>query len=297
MPQEIFDPYIWTKENKTIIHSKHQISGLGNFTHQNTQGSTPPSPLHYHTNILEIHCMVKGQRTSLIEDKGFFRTYHYTGNTVFLTFPFEIHGNGEGAQLPSEFYAFQIDLSDPGSLLGLDKEYSNSLARILLGLKNRQLRFDSSHLNWIRTAFNFIASLDPETIRVGVQFLTCFLYSLQYLTPINGEETRDIDEPIYRSIVHLGTHLKEPMQLQDLADIAGYSLSHYKQKFKKEVGITPSEYVMLQKLEYAKRALAQTDESITQIALDLGFSSSNYFCSVFRKFMDCTPKEYRRKYQ
>lgn len=295
--EEIFDPYTWTKQNKTIIHSRHQIKGLGNFTHCNTQESTPPSPLHYHTNILEIHCMTKGQRTSLVENKGSFNSYTFTGNTAFITFPFEIHGNGDAPQPPSEFYAFQIDLSDSGELLGLDQEYSHALTRLLANQTHRHLRLNSSHLNYLRTAFNFISSLEPETIRVGVQFLTCFLYSLQYLTPISHEEKTSIDEHIHRSILYLNDHILQSLQLQDMADVAGYSLSHYKQKFKKEVGITPSEYVNLQKLEYAKNALANSDINITELAYTLGFSSSNYFCSVFRKFMDCTPRDYRRKLQ
>ena len=79
--------------------------------------------------------------------------------------------------------------------------------------------------------------------------------------------------------------------------MAGYSLSYYKQKFKQEVGITPSEYMMLQKIERAKKILTESDQSITNIAFSMGFSSSNYFCSVFKKFMDCTPKDYRKKYR
>jgi len=132
---------------------------------------------------------------------------------------------------------------------------------------------------------------------VGVQFLTCFLYSLQYLQPAIQEVTTTVDEPIHRSIMYLNAHLAEPLQIQDLAETAGYSLSYYKQKFKQEMGITPSEYIMLQKMEHAKKILTETDTSITEIAFSLGFSSSNYFCAVFKKFMDCTPKDYRRKYR
>lgn len=297
MTKEIFDDYIWTKENKTLTRAEHGIPGLGNFTHKNTSGSTPPSPLHYHTNILEIHCMVKGQRTSVIEHNGRVNTYTFAGNTAFLTFPFEIHGNGDQVQLPCEFYGFQIDLSDPGDLLGLSREYSSALARLLLNQKNRQLRLNASHLNYLRTAFNFISSRDTGNIRVGVQFLTCFLYSLQYLQPAIQEVTTTVDEPIHRSIMYLNAHLAEPLQIQDLAETAGYSLSYYKQKFKQEMGITPSEYIMLQKMEHAKKILTETDTSITEIAFSLGFSSSNYFCAVFKKFMDCTPKDYRRKYR
>ena len=51
------------------------------------------------------------------------------------------------------------------------------------------------------------------------------------------------------------------------------------------------------KIEKAKEILTESDTSITDIAFSLGFSSSNYFCAVFKKFMDCTPKDYRKKYR
>ncbi len=105
MTREIFDDYIWTKENKTLTHAEHKIPGLGNFTHKNTSGSTPPSPLHYHTNILEIHCMVKGQRTSVIENNGRFNTYTYAGNTAFLAFPLKSMGMGSRLSSPVNFTA------------------------------------------------------------------------------------------------------------------------------------------------------------------------------------------------
>ena len=185
MTRELFDDYIWTKENKTLTHTEHGIPGLGNFTHKNTSGSTPPSPLHYHTNILEIHCMVKGQRTSVIEKNGQFNTYTFAGNTAFLTFPFEIHGNGDQAQLPCEFYGFQIDLSEPGNLLGLNREYSSSLAKLLLNQKDRQLRLNASHLNYLRTSFNFISSFSLfhsyYTPVFSLAFYTaCSIFSLRF---------------------------------------------------------------------------------------------------------------------
>ena len=293
MAKELFDQYIWTKEKKIITHSKHHIPGLGNLEHHNSSNTSLPSSFHYHTNIIEIHCMVKGQRTTLIEDKGYFHSHTYTGNNIFITFPFEIHGNGDSVQPPCEYYAFQIDLATPKNLLGLNEEYSQELVNLLSNQSHRHLRFDSSHLSYLRMAFNLISSLEPESIKTGVQFLTCFLFSLQYLTPITQEEAKKVDEHILRSINYLNDHILEPLQIQDLASISGYSMSHYKMMFRREIGITPSEYITLQKMEYAKHMLSKTDQSITEIAYSLGFSSSNYFCSAFKKFISCTPRDYR----
>ncbi len=293
MFKELFDQYIWTNEKKIITHAKHNIPGLGNFEYQNSPKNSLPSSFHYHTNIIEIHCMVKGQRTTLIEDKGHIRSYTYTGNNIFITYPFEIHGNGNIVQPPGEYYAFQIDLTNPKNLLGLNEEYSQELVNLLSLQSLRHLRFGSTHLSYLRMAFNCISSLEPKSIRIGVQFLTCFLFSLQYLTPIVQEETKEVDEHILCSINYINDHILEPLQIKDLASVSGYSMSHFKMKFRQEIGITPSEYITLQKMEYAKHLLTKTKQSITEIAYSLSFSSSNYFCSVFKKFTNCTPRDYR----
>ncbi len=294
---EIFDQFSWTKQNKTITKDQHHVPALGNFTYWNYTASPAPSPLHYHSHILEIHCMVKGKRYLQIEKEGTMHNYIYTGNEAFLTFPFEIHGNGSHPQSPCEFYAFQIMTHNPDKMLGLNKEYSNALCQDLLMLQHRHLQLGHSHLQYLRTAFTFFSDMTPSSIQAGVQFLNCFLYSLKYLLPISDSKIKSIDERIHKSILFLNQNIEIPIQLCDLADVSGYSLSRFKVKFKNEVGITPAEYITLQKLEYAKKELSETNISITDLAYSLGFSSSNYFSSVFKKIMNCTPKDYRSHFQ
>lgn len=298
MLTEIFDPFIWTKENKTLIHARHQIPGLGNFTYQNTTVSAPPSPLHFHKNMLEIHIMIKGQRTSIIGDSTLhqFQSYTYAGNSMFLIFPSEIHGNGSLAQLPCEFYALQIDLSDPRHLLYLNEDGSQFLYTILTHNKIRQLEFSKEQLSLLKSAFKHISTLHSSDIKIGAQFLTSFLFCFEMFKPMKETGSIAKNQQIYKSIAYLKEHLADNIQLNELANISGYSLSHYKQKFKQEVGITPSEYITLQKLDFAKALLTENQKSITEIAFLLGFSSSNYFCSVFKKYTNYTPSEYKKTF-
>lgn len=294
---EIFDQFSWTKENKTIPYSSHLVSGLGNFAHCSYSSSAAASPMHYHSDIIEIHCMIKGKKYAQIEQGGFLTEYTYTGNEAFITFPFEIHGNGTQPQAPCEFYAFQVNIANPDKMLGLNQEYSHLLCRTLTGLKeHRHLKLSPDSLHYLRTSFACFSKLEQPAIQIGVQQLTCFLFSLAGLTPVCNSQIASVNERIHQAILYLNRHLDEPMQLYELADAAGYSLSRFKVKFKEEVGITPAEYITLQKLEFAKKALENGDISITDLAHSLGFSSSNYFSSVFKKIMRCTPKDYRRQH-
>lgn len=295
--KEIFDEFSFAKHSITITKDKHLVPGLGNFTHYNAPRSPESRPTHYHSDIIEIHCMIKGQRQSHILENNSYKIYTYTGNEVFITFPNEIHGTLKQQQFPCEYYALQVNVHNPSCMLGLNPEYSRILCNNLLHLPDRHLRMGTTHIHYLRTAFNFFAELNPSAIQIGVQFLTCFLFSLHLLLVAHSVSNQNFSKQIENTLLYLQENIHEPIQVSDLAAISGYSLSHYKVKFKNEIGITPAEYINIQKIEYAKKQLLETNISITELAYDFGFSSSNYFCSVFKKYFKVTPSEYRKMHQ
>ena len=294
---EIFDEYCWTKERQIITHERHRIPGLGNISHFNYSASSSPLPVHFHSHLLEIHCMVKGTRFSQIQVEDEIFSYHVTGNQCIFTYPLELHSSGNEPQSPCEFYAFQIDLSNPSDLLGLNRDISTALYGQLMSLPSRQMEMSASQLKQISQIFNLYAEQNPFSTMRATLFLAGFLLGLSELTPVFGNESQQLEEPIRRSLDYLNSHITENIRLDSMADAAGYSLSRFKTKFKEAVGITPADYVTMQKIELAKRRLIEGNESITELAYNLGYSSSNYFCSVFKKMMNCSPQNYRLRYR
>ncbi len=73
------------------------------------------------------------------------------------------------------------------------------------------------------------------------------------------------------------------------------SATGFIKRFKYETGLTPADFFQRIKVEEARRRLAVPKAAITAIAFDLGFSSSQYFASVFKKYTGTTPREYSRK--
>lgn len=294
---EIFDEYCWTKERQLITQDRHKVPGLRNISHFSISSSSPPLPVHFHSNLLEIHCMVKGTRNMQVQVEDEILSYRTKGNQCMITYPLELHGSGNEPQPPCEFYAFQIDLSNPYDLLGLNRDTSTELYRQLMSLPSRQIELSAPHFKEIIQIFNLFAEQTPLSVMRATQYLAGFLLGLSELTPIFGNETQQIETPIRRSLDYLNSHITENIRLNSMADAAGYSLSRFKTKFKETVGITPAEYVTMQKIELAKRRLIESDESITELAYNLGYSSSNYFCSVFKKMMNCSPQNYRLRYR
>ncbi|WP_370649792.1 helix-turn-helix domain-containing protein [Neorhizobium galegae] len=72
------------------------------------------------------------------------------------------------------------------------------------------------------------------------------------------------------------------------------SVSHFSRAFKISFGDTPYNYILWRRIELAQRMIAQTDEPLSQVALACGFADQAHLCNVFRKFLGCTPMEWRR---
>ena len=78
-----------------------------------------------------------------------------------------------------------------------------------------------------------------------------------------------------------------------MADKLCLSANYFGDMFKKETGKSPQEYIQEKVIERAKERIADTNETISQIAYELGFQYPQHFCRLFKKRMGCTPNAYR----
>ena len=88
-------------------------------------------------------------------------------------------------------------------------------------------------------------------------------------------------------------HIRERITIEDLADVFGVSASYLSRLFKKETGISVSEYIREQKIHVAKNLLRFSDYPMIDIANRLSFSSQSHFIQQFREAVGVTPKKYR----
>lgn len=91
---------------------------------------------------------------------------------------------------------------------------------------------------------------------------------------------------------------KLPMQeglpsVKYFADKICLSPNYFGDMVKKETGKTPQEHIQDKIIEMAKEHIAETDETVSQIAYTLGFQYPQHLCRLFKKRVGCTPNEYR----
>lgn len=88
--------------------------------------------------------------------------------------------------------------------------------------------------------------------------------------------------------------LAEPFSLDRWAGQARMSPSHFSRAFKQSTGLSPSRHALNLRLAEARRLLRETDESVIQIALAVGYGSPSHFAQVFRRETGLAPQTYRR---
>lgn len=85
------------------------------------------------------------------------------------------------------------------------------------------------------------------------------------------------------------------LKIGEVASRLGFSRSYLHNRFRKEVGMSPSDYAQRLRIKRCCSKLATTDEPVTDIAIEFGFGSSQYFSRVFKKYLGTTPSEYRQQ--
>lgn len=93
---------------------------------------------------------------------------------------------------------------------------------------------------------------------------------------------------------YIHRHCTEPLTVSHLAEVAGYSKSHFLRMFKEFSNISCGEYIQQQRVSLAKKLLADPENNITDIVTRAGFGSVASFNRVFKEQMQCTPTQYRK---
>lgn len=88
-------------------------------------------------------------------------------------------------------------------------------------------------------------------------------------------------------------HLDEGFELARLASEAGMSPSHFSRLFKRATSFSPSQYFIRLRMTKARRLLRDTERSVIDIGMEVGYSSPSHFAQIFRREIGISPTDYR----
>lgn len=135
--------------------------------------------------------------------------------------------------------------------------------------------------------------LTPHLLKLDLRRL--FLYALRCCVPHaqSAGIATESDAGILSAVQYITAHYNEPITLDFLADRAGLSPSYFSRRFRMVTGTRMKEYLIYVRLSHAETELLSTSHTITEIAMNNGFSDSNYFKDAFRKMYGQSPRAYR----
>ncbi|MBD7911701.1 AraC family transcriptional regulator [Clostridium cibarium] len=101
------------------------------------------------------------------------------------------------------------------------------------------------------------------------------------------------EERVKSALYYIHKCYSEDISLDNIAAAASISKSECCRSFKRILKVTPFEYLMEYRVSKAKELLLKNKEPISNIAFDVGFNGTSYFGKIFKKYIGCTPSEYR----
>lgn len=113
------------------------------------------------------------------------------------------------------------------------------------------------------------------------------------VTQLPHSSGRNYAERFNAVFSYLDRHFAEDLTLADVAAVAGFSKYHFSRIFKQLSGCNFYEYLCHRRIKSSENLLIQPGMSVSQIALQSGFSSVSTFNRVFKKMKGCTPTQYR----
>lgn len=197
-----------------------------------------------------------------------------------------------------EMNAFEADL--PKQLSEWDRQTIQKKWKDVLESARRHLLSQGTLLSWLRRCDHAAGVTRPESIysklsRSLDDYNTCVEDYIARGMALR--ETRIPDtagEAVRKAVQFMRTHYHEPIGLEQVAQAVGLTAGYLSARFKKEMGIGFSEYLLDIRLSHVTGALKDSDMTVKALSERAGFQDYSYFCKAFKKKMGVSPKEYRQ---
>lgn len=245
----------------------------------------------------ELLCVLHGAAAYELSDK---RLIKLTGGHFVIIPPGVVHRGAHDVRTPVTLLGIQFDPCRADALKNTTI-IPRELALMRSQLKNAGLKARAYSSEMWRAIDQLLVEKDfrrqqPKTatfVWAIMRTLACKTI-LEGIRLLNAQEISQQEELILAAKQFLMQRLEQPFCLSDLVRHIGLSRTRLFTLFKAETGLTPNDFFVRCRIEQAQRLLIETGHPITQIAFDLGFSSSQYFSRAFWRYTDQTPRAFRQ---
>jgi YesN/AraC family two-component response regulator len=159
-------------------------------------------------------------------------------------------------------------------------------AAVVLGLSSEEAR---------RLTETFQKRIQSLATRKALSALE-YEMALKFINFVKCARTKKYKFPVSKIVAYIYENATERITLYDLAAMVHLSPDYLSRLFLEELGVHITDFILANKVESAKNLLEFSRMTVTEIAAFLQFCNAAYFTSVFKKYTDQTPYQYRKAY-
>lgn len=111
------------------------------------------------------------------------------------------------------------------------------------------------------------------------------------------DNNENIISPIDKTKKYIENHISEEISMEDIAQNVHLNADYLTRIFKKELGVSISRYIINRKMHISKELLIETDKSIGDIALEVGYQNYSSFNRIFTKMVEMSPQDFKKLYK
>ncbi len=250
-----------------------------------------PMPMESHPEEVEFLLLQSGCKRIWVED----RCYEMLGGELLVVLPGERHGAEQDVQNRTSLSYFLMAVPTAGErFCMLEEGERQALWEQIQGLHGRKLKVSGAVCRAMDRLYDSANAGGPlERVRTRV----CLLNVLFQVLKEAGDTGAALPDDIADSIRYIRESRGEMPDIARMAARVNLSESRFKQKFKQATGIPPAEFMVREKIDAARRLLESGQRTVTSIAMELGFSSSQHFSVLFKKYVGESPVQYRKNHE
>jgi iron complex transport system substrate-binding protein len=248
--------------------------------------------------------LIRRQATELFENSVFLYVHGKSGRVQIEDAPYQLKSNGLFHVCRNKRIVIDpLDGEVEYFAVAYQAEFPPSAGRNMLATLMEHSPFEMCFSGrmakpaFFAAQFSAMADVWRQPSPLNQLLLKRIFYAIihEFYQELLTDRAREAQPDVFeKAKQHLQNHFSQPNSIQLLADTLGVKRATLHRQFKRNMGLSPQQYIMQLRLDFACAALADGSMSIDEIAASSGLRDKSYFSRVFKQKYGVSPGAYRK---